>query len=385
MPRELVERTIEDASHRDPVTRAMVLLCASRVLAGLDQPAARRAFTEGLRLLASISFDQRIRSFVFNEAVCLGSTADPVAAMKLFRSLPPQEHPFTRLSTGTMLVQALAKAGEFEAALNLLEDGSCEMHGAGALMHYAPELTVRVMAAARERWRRDRAVPRTSGMFPSGFYSLLSENCLRLDPVEAQGWLDEALAAIEADPDHATRAEFGKRVRFDSMRDMHVFQLLNVIRRLRTPEEAQSILSAHPAVAAAAEIYPFGLESVKAEPRPAGAGGGGFMYSASGSDARRIPLMISAHRGDTGAIEKWIEEAHHVFSADIHKPNSAPRVFWPSCHAYKIAMYYAGKAKGMSAEPLLRQIPDTDIALAAAIELAAGVLGLNQYSGLRLG
>jgi hypothetical protein len=48
-------------------------------------------------------------------------------------------------------------------------------------------------------------------------------------------------------------------------------------------------------------------------------------------------------------------------------------------------MYYAGKAKGMSAEPLLRQIPDTDIALAAAIELAAGVLGLNQYSGLRLG
>ena len=370
MPRELIARTIEDTKHRDPVTRAMVLLCGSRVLAGLDQPAARRAFAEGLQILESVSFDERIRGFVFNEAVCLGCTADPVAALRLFRSLPQGEIPFPRRSSGTMLVQALARAREIEAALSLLEDLSCEADGVAAFIHHAPEFAVRAMAGARERWRRDRAVPRMSGRFPSisHFYSLLSEHWRRLDPAEAQNWLDEALAAIRADPDESMNGQFGERVRFHSMRDIHLFQLLNVIRGLRTPEEAQAILSACPAVAAASAIYPFGLESVKAERRPQEAESGGLMYSVA-----------------AGAIERWIEEAHHLFSADIHKPNSAPRVFWPSCHAYKIAMYYAGKAKGMPAEPLLQQIPDTDIALCAAIELAAGVLGLDQYSGLRIG
>jgi hypothetical protein len=384
MPGKLVARTIEAAQDRDPVARAMVLLSASRVLAALDRPAARRVFADGVELLKSIPFDPHVRSFVFDEAVCLGSTADPVAALELFLNLPEEENRFVRRSAGRMLAQGLAKAGEFEAVLRLIEDPSCEADGAGYLIQYAPELTVRAMIAARERWRRDRIAPWMGGIGSkiSEYYSLLSQNWRALDSGEAQGWLDEALAAIAGEPDQAMNGQFGERARFHSARDVYLFQLLNAIRGLHTEEETQSILSAYPAVAAAAEVYPLGVESVKAERRPAEGRSEGFMYSGSGSDARR---MISAHRGEAGAIDGWIEEARHLFSADINKPNAASRVFWPSCHAYKVAMYYAGKAKGISAEPLLGQIPDTDIALCAGVELAAGVLGLTQYSGLRIG
>jgi hypothetical protein len=40
---------------------------------------------------------------------------------------------------------------------------------------------------------------------------------------------------------------------------------------------------------------------------------------------------------------------------------------------------------GMDAARLLDEIPDTDLALFGAIELAAGVLGLPQSSGVRVG
>ena len=47
-------------------------------------------------------------------------------------------------------------------------------------------------------------------------------------------------------------------------------------------------------------------------------------------------------------------------------------------------MYWAGKRLGKDAEPLLAEIPDSDFALLASIELAAGALGLPQHSGVRM-
>jgi hypothetical protein len=45
----------------------------------------------------------------------------------------------------------------------------------------------------------------------------------------------------------------------------------------------------------------------------------------------------------------------------------------------------AKRMSGMDAARLLDEIPDTDLALFGAIELAAGVLGLPQSSGVRVG
>jgi hypothetical protein len=75
----------------------------------------------------------------------------------------------------------------------------------------------------------------------------------------------------------------------------------------------------------------------------------------------------------------------HLEDTDADDPNLAPHVFWPSCHAYKVAMYWAGRQLGKDAEPLLAEIPDADFALLASIDLAAGALGLPQHSGVRMG
>jgi len=48
-------------------------------------------------------------------------------------------------------------------------------------------------------------------------------------------------------------------------------------------------------------------------------------------------------------------------------------------------MYWAGQTLGMGGTALLAEIPDSDIALFGSIELAAGVLGLPEYSGVQTG
>jgi len=312
----------------------------------------------------------------------------------LFRRLPSDEHYLGRRSTGTMLVQSLAHSGNFETAIGLLEDPRYETGGAQAVVYLAsdPALRRRAMLAARQRWRAVRKSfgPRTP-FEQHEFYRLFSQHWRKLEPSEPETWLDEILLAIETDADHPTRARFGERVELHSMRDMHLFAILNVIGTLKPPDRVEAILRAHPDVAGAAKLYPLGLESLLAQQRPApksGQCGGGFGSGSSGSesDRRLVAGMMAAHDGDPSAVQRLLAEAGHLYleDTDANDPNLAPRVFWPSCHAYKVAMYWAGKRLGKDAEPLIDQIPDPDFALLASIDLVAGALGLPQPSGLRM-
>jgi hypothetical protein len=292
-----------------------------------------------------------------------------------------------------MLVQALALTGEFESAVDLLEDLRCETGGAQIVVHMAsdPSLQLRAMAAARARWRASRERP-DSHITQQEFYSLFARRWRKLPPNEQAGWLDEILQALESGPDHPANSSFGQRVEFHSSRDTHLFQILNVIRELKSPEQVDAILRAHPKVAEAAQIYPQGLESLLSECRPGPAGGrgagfgAGFIMGGSGRDRGLIDAMMAAHREDPAAIQMLLDEARRLHREDIDpdNPNLAPRVFWPSCHAYKVAMYWAGRISGRQAESLLTEIPDTDISLLATIEFAAGLLGLGEPFGVRM-
>lgn len=95
---------------------------------------------------------------------------------------------------------------------------------------------------------------------------------------------------------------------------------------------------------------------------------------------------MAAHRGDRTAVPNLIREAQLLYAQDTdnRNPNVAPRAFWPSCDAFKVAMYWAGKTPGKDAEPLFSEIPDLDFVLLSSIELAAGALGLAQHSGVRM-
>jgi hypothetical protein len=294
-----------------------------------------------------------------------------------------------RHSVGTMLVQSLVQGGEFEAALELLEDPTCDTGGAQMIVHLAhePAHQRRAFLAARERWRNRRSNP-----FPCDeFLRLFSLHWRKLEPGEREIWLDEILEALDNDPDQPANAGFGERVQFHSMRDSQLFEILNVMHALKPPGEVAAILRAHPNVEDAAKIYPLGLESLISDrpPVPAGGGGGhgGRGYIGSGSrDRGLLAGMRAAHQGDPSAVPQLLAEARRLHREDLDPddPNLAPHVFWPSCHAYKLAMYWAGRSLGMDAEPELARIPDTDFAILAAIELAAGALALPEPFGVRM-
>lgn len=94
-------------------------------------------------------------------------------------------------------------------------------------------------------------------------------------------------------------------------------------------------------------------------------------------------LVRAAHRGDRSAPAKLLEEGHRVFreDTDVENGNRAPLPFWPSCMAYKRALYWAGRLLGSDAESLVTGVPDRDLALLASVELAAGLLGLDEFPG----
>jgi hypothetical protein len=385
MPASLVQRAIEQARSRDPWVKALALLYGSRVLAAVDNEAARQAFDEGVATAESQRiFDGHIVDHLLCDAVRLGARVDPASAVILFRCLRARDGDPRIMFVGSQLVQALAQSGDFENAVRLLEDPKCEAGGAGAVLHFAfdPVLQRRAMWAARTRWRelRRREGPVRNHFAYQEFYHLFSLHWRKLPPAEQEAWLDEILQALAADPGQAMGGQIAEGVALRTTQDLYLFLMLSAIHTLKPPAQVEAILRAHPDVAAAAKVYPRGVESVAAtrgRPRPEGRLGG-FVGSIPGSN-RGL--------GEPSAVPELLEEAHQLYrdDKDPENPNRAPHVFWPSCHAYKTAMYWAGKKSGKEAEPLLAEILDPDFALLASIELAAGALGLPQEWGVQMG
>jgi hypothetical protein len=371
----------------------MVLLHGARVLTAFDRKAAKEAFREGVAIAESLTLEARPHQYVLHEAVEIGASLDPLAAVALFRRLPPDEDPISRRVTGTRLVHLLAQSGDFETAIELLEDANCEVGGAHSVVQFArdPALQRRAMLAAYRRWQALRKHPdieRNASEYQD-FYRLFSRNWRQLELPEAETWLQEILSAIETDVDQSARVDYWQRVTLHSTRDMYLFEILNVVAALKPPQQIEEILRAHPDVAEAAKLYPLGVESLIAQQRPASKSGGsgmGFGYAGSGRDGRSAASMMAAQSGDPSAVQDMLAEAGRLYAEDTAatSPNIAPRIFWPSCQAYKVAMYWAGNLLREEAEPLLAEIPDPDFALLASIEVAAGALGLVPHSGVRM-
>ncbi len=395
--RELLQHAIREAEHRESPVRVMALLQCARALSVIDKGASKATFAEALAAAEELTLPIQYRQIVLSEAVIMGAAADPMAAVALFRRCSEDEaHPGWGLRCGNRLVQTLAGNGHINAAIDLLEDLNCEAGGATAVVHLTsdPQLQHRVLSAAHARWRayREREGVYDRPPFAEDeFYWVFADHWRKLEIPEARAWLEEALQAIEAGPDHACSARFGDRVEFHSIKHKRLFQLLPVMRAHLTAERVEQILAAYPEVRSAAEIYPLGVDTMKSEwrpPSPGAPGGVRFAFAGSGSyndlPAASIP---AASRGDRSAIERSIAEANELYLEDIHTldPQTSPRVFWPSCLAYRTAMYWAGKNLGKDAEPLLARIPDRDFAFLGGIEMAAGALGLPQHAGVRAG
>lgn len=365
MPARLVHDAIAQSRNREPLLTAMAMLTGSRVLAYMDLPSAKRAFAEAAEVADSLRLDSRLRQLLNTEVVTLGVASDPETALSRFRCLEllPHLQPFL----ANTLMNSLAALGETEMALALFEDMLIPAGDAHLLIRgRAPEFQQRVLRAARTRWRNTRR-----SFPPDNFYRLFSQHFRALPPAEATAWLDEIWTQLESEPLAADRisARYGESVHLETFQDMNVFEILNVLRALRPPAFVDEVLSRFPAVAKAAAVYPLGLDSLWAQPSPHPGKPAGFPTTE--------PLLW-AHNT---AVARLLDEAHHSFQEDV-RSNTAPRAFWPSGHAYKLALHWAGQRHGIAGSEYLPSIPDTDLAILAAIELAAGVLGLPMRNGV---
>jgi hypothetical protein len=394
MPRDLLSSAVAQAREREPVVCAMTLLGASRVLIALDQEDAHRIYAEAVARAERLPLNGHQLMVVLDQAVSIGATVDPLAALDLFRRQPSKDHP-GRYLAGTILVQALVEAGELERAVALLEDRTCHVGGAGLVVSRATDhgLKLRAMFAEWQQWRAGRSHSKRpmSGRLDRDFYSLVSQHWRVLGVEEAHRWLDEILATIESEPDQRAGAGFPHGVRLHSSRDVHLFHVLNILRALRQEQEVDEILARHPDVAVAAETFPLGLQSVVAQsPRPPANGKDtgeiGVITSGSSNARALIPALTAAYRGDPSAVDGLLAEAHRSYAEDtnVESGNLAPLPFWPSCVAYKRALYWAGRLIGPAAKQLLTEVPEPNLALLASVELAAGLLALDEFRGIQM-
>jgi hypothetical protein len=345
MPLQLVRDAIEQSRARDPLTCAVILVTGSRVLAYMDLPAAKAAFLEGV---AALGNEYPLRA----DAVVLGVPAAPEAAIELYRQLPPDGHL-------PPIVNILVRHGELALALALFEDFQYPVDGADALIQADPnpEFQLRVLRAAWARWRLPR--PRSWSVVDR-FYSLFARHFHLLPAEEATAWLEPILARITATGNQRIDAQCND-VRLSTVVELHLFELLNVLRACLPPAAVHTLLDQHPSLAAAAKVYPQGLYGIVPQPRPT------------------TPIDSPPNRYT--AIPHLLAEAQHLYLEDITN-NEAPRILWPASKAYNLALHEAGKQHGMAGAKHLAEIPDTGLALRATIEFVAGVLGLPFHSGI---
>lgn len=280
---------------------------------------------------------------------------DTELAIAIFKRLElSEEFPFDRRA----LPYGLAAHGFSLLALEVFADLRYPVEGGSSLIHAVldPAFQLRVLHAAKARWH----LPRQT-RFTDEFYRLFSRPFRLLDRDEANAWLDELLHRVKTLPNDRISARFGGGVHLETLADRHIFEILNTLRVLKPPAFVDALLRQYPAVSAAARVFPNGMEGMDPAP-PAG-----FVEF--------LAPQIS--------IERLLDEAHHLFIEDVNS-NAAPRAFWPSAHAYNLALYCAGERYGEKGRGHLQSVPDPEISILASIELAAGILGIPMRRGVQL-
>jgi hypothetical protein len=219
-----------------------------------------------------------------------------------------------------------------------------------------------------------------------GFEGLFGNLWKDFPPDEALSIAQSIVNRALAEPDSGTSSSYCNEVHFTSRRQDDLFQILHVLRHL-DPSLAQSLVDSHDELASAVRRYPNGLETIYEESEAATkrllaegvtcqTGGGGYFLSGDPADFARQRRIIDAARSGDFALS--IEDALDKFKEDtsLDAPNYAPKEFWPSTGAFRSTLYQAGRHRGTSATTLLEQIPDSDLRLFAAIELAAALAGI---------
>lgn len=204
---------------------------------------------------------------------------------------------------------------------------------------------------------------------------------------EALGIAREIVAKAASEPDNGTSSRYPDGIHFTSALQSTLFLILHVLRHL-DPALAGSLIESHNQLAAAAQRYSNGLETMQEEAEAeterrkaeGKACGGGYVLGGSSSDIERGMRLIEARQ--SGDFEACIQDALDMYAEDTapETRNHAPKEYWPSVGACRSVFYEAGTRLGSGAAELLPRVPDDDLRLFAMIELAAALAGVPAAS-----
>ncbi len=385
--------------------RAVARMRIARVQSVKDAGQARVTFEMALDEIRSLS--GRERQVIFEQAQQIAAAIAP----ELLREIPSVRR-FPNMHHAEALLSTMLAHGHIDAAFDYVVQ--CDVPFdfpfgyAGNLMQKLDEDRQRtVLRCAIDAWRtppdaeqmRVYSIPYgdgssgiNSGMMLIGqhqnhFIRFFQHRWKVLPAEEALAVVHEIVNTALEGPDLGTSSGYPD-VHITSSRARVFFEVLHILRAL-DPALAESLIASHEQLAAAAQRYPNGIETMHQEfertaeerRKQLAASGetctGGFMMT--GGDPRDIPrqkaLLLAAQAGDYEPSLDYALELYHE-DIDPDSPNQAPKAFWPSSSRFRTILYDAGKRLGPDAVTLLERIPDAEIRLFAQIEFAAALAGL---------
>jgi hypothetical protein len=382
---ELLASAFEVAQHSKPDMLVAALLRIARVQTAVDRGQARSTFEQALDEIRRIP--GRDATFLLEHARFFAAAIAP----DLLPSIPVHIHRPHDLEAES-LGRIMMEHGNLEAAMELAmrrEDASTFPFSiAGMLMDRVSEQErLALLRRAVEAWREapgDRFV----WLFQQ-FVWLFQHRWKLLPEEEARDVVREIVRVTLSDPDKPTEATYDQEgtIKITSFREQTLFQVLHILRHLDQPL-LESLLSSHPQFAAAAQRFPYGMESIQqeSEERLKSEGGRrtGFVIGGNPDDFPYLKaLMQGSQEGD---FEQAMEHAQQQYGSDSasEDQNRVPLEFWPSTSRFRSILYAAGKRIGEDAARYLARIGDPDLRLLAQIELAAALAGLPEFGGIQI-
>ena len=385
MAGELLASAYEAAERSKPDVRVAALLRIARVQTALDRGQARRTFEQALDEIRLIP--GRNATFFLEHARFFAAAIAP----DLLPSIPVQIHR-PRHSDADSLGMIMMEHGNLEAAMELAmryDDASTFPFSlANMLMDRVSEQErLALLRRAVEAWREGHGDDMFVSLFQ--FVWLFQHRWKLLPEEEARDVVREVVRVTLSKPDKPTESTYDQEgtIKITSLHEQTLFQMLHILRHLYQ-SLLESLLSAHPQFAAAAQRFPYGMESIQqeAEERLKSEGGrrGGFVMSGRPDD---FPYLRALMQGSQdGDFEQAIKHAHEQYRSDTapEDRNLVPAEFWSSTSRFRSIVYRAGKRLGEDAARYLVRIGDADLRLLAQIELAAALAGLPEFAGIQM-
>jgi hypothetical protein len=349
----------------------------ARVQTALNRDRARGTFEMALEETRLLSGHDR--EFLLETASLIAAAVAPDLLRETFFPRPLPRRQFWSEKIGTIMLEYGHVDAAFEYAIGCDDPSAFPFSLVSNLLLKLREETRR-SAVLRRAIEVGRKTPNQHFiMFFYGHWKMLL-------PEEARAVAHDIVRVAMDRPDQPITARYGpESLEITSLREHTLFQILHILRHLDN-ELAESLIGRYEQLAAAARIFPNGIESIteanekhRKEATGESRGGRGIGFA---GDPRELPYTLAIMQAtNDGDFEPGIAHALEKFKHDTEPNNSnqAAKEFWPSACAFREILYAAGKRLGEHAAVYLDRITDEDLRLFAEIELAAALAGLPEF------